>query len=184
MVHVCCPVYRSGRDRQWTITANDNGKYFNACLVSGGCRRSRWSTDAIRFWTLPQVLLLIIVVRSLQTVPVTKIRLWSFVTVTPLDDMDWYDLVNLDLAKYVSVDGGVKRRRMTWRNAMHQRKSLRNVACLTGCHHNYTNKETARSDLSVSHFTSPQLLLLLVLEPSLLLLLPLPCVCLYMMNSN
>lgn len=32
--------------------------------------------------------------------------------------------------------------------------SLRNVACLTGCHHNYTNKETARSDLSVSHFTS------------------------------
>ena len=23
--------------RQWSITANDNGKYFNACLVSGFC---------------------------------------------------------------------------------------------------------------------------------------------------
>lgn len=100
--------------------------------------------------------------------------------------MDWYDLVNLDLVKYVSIgrwwceeeEDDVKKCYAP------EEEGLRIVACLTGCHHNYTNKETARSDLSVSHFTSPQLLLLLVLEPSLLLLLPLPCVCLCMMNSN
>lgn len=114
-----------GRDRQWTITANDNGKYFNACLVSGRCNMPLPVPCNQIPDSLPQLVLVMMIVTN----DPGNYTLMPFVTGD--STWRWNDLVNLEQVRYP-----VKSRRMMWRKAMHfsriasDRWALHNIAWL------------------------------------------------------